>query len=474
VSERWIRSQRAAVVEVGDRVLLVGGDGGVRALEGDSGELARAVIGMLAAARTRDEVVERVEALAGPLGPRAAVVDELLALLRSTGAVVEARDVAGGRGGLNIVAGISGALAATHAPALVRALQQRGHTVEVALTPTARRFVSIDALAAITQRAVHVEMWPAAPHAPVPHIALAEWADVVLVYPASATTIARLAGGDYSELVAAVAGCTRAPVVIVPSMNAAMLESPAVARNLDVLRGDGRIVIAGVPSAEAADAPSLREAGALAAPSPGEVVATLEALRGAGIVKASAQLATSGSDWDRIYRAARLPWASEHCDADLADAIARFAPRPVSVLDVGTGLGQVARHAAAAGHRVVATDISEVALALASRVPGGESIVWLRDDIGATALATAFDVVIDRATLHTLSDVRAAAWSAVMPRLVRPGGHLIVKAHQAVAAGVAERLPDFELVHEAVGELPGVVSAEPVPSTLVVLRRKTR
>lgn len=461
-------------------MLLVAADGTVRSLDGDSADLARVVIRFMAAAHTREDIVARVEALAGPLGDRVSVVNEMIDVLRSSAVIEPATDSPLRAPGLNVVLGVSGAIAATHAPALVRALHQRGHTVEVALTPTAQRFVASDALTAITQRQVHASMWPIAPHEPVPHVALAEWADLVIIYPASATTIARLARGDYSELVAAIASCTRAPVVVVPSMNAAMLDSPAVARNVETLQADGRFVIGGVPSVETAHAPALRHDGAVAAPSPMQVVASVEALRAAGVIRRSNARATTPSDWDAMYRAARVPWARDTCDADIAEALVRFARTPVSVLDVGTGLGQVARHAAAAGHRVVATDVSDVALALASKLPDGEQVVWLRDDVCATQLATSFDIVIDRATLHTLPAPRAAAWFAAMHRLVRVGGHLIVKAHADGVPAATEgwstaklerRLASFELVESRDSDLPGLASSDPVPAILAVFRR---
>jgi SAM-dependent methyltransferase len=464
----WIRSQRAAAVDVEDRVLLVGGDGVVRAIEADGAALARTVLAYLDVPRTLDAIVAHVEAQSGEPGARP-IVEQLVEVLRTSGAIsavdIAANDdtarAAGPHRG-NVVVGISGAIAASHAPAFVGALQRRGWTVEVALTQTAQRFVATDALAALVRRAPHVSMWPDAPHAPVPHVALAEWADLVVVYPASATTIARLAAGDFSDVVAATALATRAPVVLVPSMNAAMLAAPSVQRNLDQLRGDGFAIVHGVPSVEAADAPALRTASGGAAPSPGEVAATIDAL-----VATDALPGRGTRTWDEMYRRPLVPWASETCDADLAGALVHHAPPPARLLDLGCGLGQVAKHAAGLGYRVVATDISDVALA---RARDASDVVWLRDDICASALAGPFDVIVDRAVLHTLPASRVAAWAAAIERLAAPAATVIVKVHADKAPRV-DQLDGFHIVEQTDGELPGIIDATPVPSRLIVLKR---
>jgi SAM-dependent methyltransferase len=465
------------VVEAGEDLLIVSRDGSVNRLEEDSAELAREVLAFFARPHDEAELIAYVEGLAGPLGEREQVVRDLLALLRDTGAVETARDGLPQRG-INIVVAVSGAIAASHAPALVSALQRRGNTVEVALTQTAQRFVATETLAALVQREVHTSMWPRAAHLPVPHIALARWAQLVVVYPASATTIARIANGDYSDLVSAIALTTEAPVLVLPSMNIAMYESPAVQRNLDILRDDGYLIVHGVPSQEVADAPSTRTTLGGAAPAAGEVAALLDALRGAGIV-------SEPELWEGAYQRGVVPWASETCDADIADVLAELAPPPRRLLDVGCGLGQVARYAADIGYRVVATDLSETALALARQAAGtrdsAHEITWLRDDICETALAGLFDVIVDRATLHTLSRPRAHAWAAAMRKLAAPDATLIVKVHRDgipsvthswTAAALAELLPDFTLVAERDAELPGIQDQTPIASMLFVLRRR--
>lgn len=495
MTDRWVRSQRAAIAESGDDVLLVARDNTVRRLAGDSADLARAVLAFLSVARSETEVIAHVESLAGPLGERRSVVVDLLRLLVETGAAsrADAAPLASAAvapaAGANVVVCVTGAIAATHAPALVTALQRRGHTVEVALTQTAQRFVSIDALGAIAGRELHLSLWPSRPHAPAPHVALAQWADLVVVYPASATTIGRIASGDYSDLVSAIALTTRSAVVVCPSMNIAMLESAAVQRNLEQLRADGVVVLHGVPSHEVAEAPATRTTIVGAAAAPGDVVATVEVLRAAHVLHRREPLtSTTPSTWDAIYRAAAagharadglplVPWASDACDADIATLLVARGERG-RLLDVGTGLGQVARHAASLGYRATATDISEVALRLARDL--SRDVTYLRDDICSSALVSEHDVIVDRATLHTLPRARLHAWIATMRRLLASNGILIVKAHRDGVPGVttgwtadavAALFPDWERIAAADAELPGITSPAPIPSVFVALRR---
>jgi 3-polyprenyl-4-hydroxybenzoate decarboxylase len=256
---------RAPVVRIVDHgaSTTVLGPGAVRRFDGDSAALLRAVLAIHTRPVRRSELHAALAAQAGvPPGELPAqAIDELVGLLVGDGVLVAAREPpppAPPAGLRRVVLGISGAVAAIDAPALIRGLQAAACDVRVALTRSAARLVSRAALDALTHHAVWSGIWQRDARMPVPHIRLAEWAELVLVCPASATTISRIATGDCSDLVAAIAAATRAPVVIVPSMNDAMYESPAIQANLAVLRDHGRHVVHPALGVELADPPHAR------------------------------------------------------------------------------------------------------------------------------------------------------------------------------------------------------------------------
>lgn len=383
--------------------------------------------------RSRAELLAHVEALTGaPLtDPR--VVDELLQLLRSTRVVVPAsaprRRADGPRP--RLVLCLCGAIHAALAPGLVRRLQRRGFEVRVAATAAALRFVQRAALEALVHAPVVASLWPEDAGMPVPHVNLAQWADAVLVCPASATTIARLAAGDYSELVAAIALTTRAPVVLAPSMNVDMYTQPAVQRNLRRLIADGVHVLHPGTGGEVAHAPDGRAEVLGAAPPHDVVVDVLEAAlrrsRRRGI-----DAPRDAAAWDALFRThptEALAWHTETLDDDLADALARECSAGARVLDIGTGLGVAAVAAAGLGCHVVAIDVSSAALARARARADGAPVVWLRDDITDSRLQGEFDVLLDRGCLHLVPVERRDDYAAAVARLTAPGGALLLKTH---------------------------------------------
>jgi hypothetical protein len=279
---------RAPLARVADRegcLVVVGVDEGALQLSGDSAELALAILSFLVIPRSPSELTAHLEQLSGGPIKHPQVVEELLALLLSAGAL---REVAPAKSEesppptaeprTRVVLGLSGAIGAAHAPLIVETLLEQSFDVEIVLTKVALRMVSREVLEALTHRRVHASLRGRDVSMPAPHIHLAEWAQVVLVYPATATTISRMARGDCSDIVAAVAITTGAPVLVVPSMNSAMYQAPSVQRNLELLRQDGIWLVHPTTGVEVAHAPPERRSVWGAAPPPHAVLQILRAV----------------------------------------------------------------------------------------------------------------------------------------------------------------------------------------------------
>ena len=141
--------------------------------------------------------------------------------------------------GKKVVLGVSGGIAAYKSPDLVRRLRERGAEVQVVITPGAAHFVGSLSFQAVSGRPVRGEIWDEAAEAAMGHIELARWADLVLVAPASADFIARLAAGLADDLLATLCLATEAPLVLAPAMNRAMWSNPATGDNVARLQARG-------------------------------------------------------------------------------------------------------------------------------------------------------------------------------------------------------------------------------------------
>jgi phosphopantothenoylcysteine decarboxylase / phosphopantothenate---cysteine ligase len=140
---------------------------------------------------------------------------------------------------VKIVLGVSGGIAAYKAPDLVRRLQEIGADVRVILTPNAARFVSPLSLAAVSNHPVIVDQWGDPSHGGVDHIEIARWADLLLVAPATANVIAKLAVGIADDALTTYAVAHRGAIVVAPAMNTFMLAHASVQENLERLRRRG-------------------------------------------------------------------------------------------------------------------------------------------------------------------------------------------------------------------------------------------
>ena len=164
-----------------------------------------------------------------------------------------------------VLLGVTGGIAAYKAPELVRALAARGARVSVLLTKNARRFVTVDALRAVTRGPVLCGLFEKGAlgsgpwfegASPSPlgmaHIGMAREADLVLVAPATANVIAKAALGLADDLLSTALLATRAPLLFAPAMNTAMWEHPAVQANVRALAGRGASIV-GPESGDLAD-----------------------------------------------------------------------------------------------------------------------------------------------------------------------------------------------------------------------------
>jgi phosphopantothenoylcysteine decarboxylase/phosphopantothenate--cysteine ligase len=138
-----------------------------------------------------------------------------------------------------ILLGISGGIAAYKTVELARLLVQAGAQVQCVITDTAQQFVAPVALQAVTGRVVRQSLWDSQAEAAMGHIELARWADILLIAPASADIIARLAQGIANDLLTTLALATQAQCVIAPAMNGHMWRHPATQRNIAQLNADG-------------------------------------------------------------------------------------------------------------------------------------------------------------------------------------------------------------------------------------------
>lgn len=143
----------------------------------------------------------------------------------------------------HLVLGITGGIAAYKAAELTRLLVKNGVSVQVVMTDAAGHFITPVTMQAFSGRAVHSKMWDASIPNGMPHIELSREADVILVAPASADFMAKLANGQADDLLSTLCLARDCPLLIAPAMNKQMWESPATQRNVAQLSKDGVMIL---------------------------------------------------------------------------------------------------------------------------------------------------------------------------------------------------------------------------------------
>lgn len=138
-----------------------------------------------------------------------------------------------------ILLGVSGGIAAYKSPDIVRRLRERGFEVRVAMTSAACEFITPLTFQAVSGNPVHTNLLDARTEAAMSHIELARWADTVLIAPATADFIAKLAHGHADDLLSTLCLATSAPLLLAPAMNQQMWNAQPTAANVAVLRALG-------------------------------------------------------------------------------------------------------------------------------------------------------------------------------------------------------------------------------------------
>jgi len=195
-----------------------------------------------------------------------------------------------------IALGVTGGIGAYKAVEVARGLQQRGHDVVAVMTATATRFVGPLTFEAITRRRVITDQFEPGANADIEHIALASTIDLLLIAPATANILAKLAHGIADDFLSTLYTATRAPVLVAPSMNTQMFAHDAVRRNLDTLAaqgvrfvepGDGYLACGWIGKGRLAE--------------PDEIVAAAEAvLRPQGPLRGKRVLVTAGPTYEDV------------------------------------------------------------------------------------------------------------------------------------------------------------------------------
>ena len=155
---------------------------------------------------------------------------------------------------MKVMVGVSGGIAAYKAAEVVRALQRQALEVRVTMTDAARQFIQPLTFAALTNHRVVTSLWPepdagqaafddTGGFSGIDHIAEAQWADALVVAPATADILARFAHGLANDFLTTMYLATTAPVIVAPAMNVNMWEHPATQANLDLLRERGVRVV---------------------------------------------------------------------------------------------------------------------------------------------------------------------------------------------------------------------------------------
>lgn len=220
--------------------------------------------------------------------------------------------------GQNVLLGVTGGIAAYKGPDLVRRLRERGATVQVVMTRGACEFVTPLTFQAVSHRPVRTELWDREAEMAMGHIELARWADQILVAPASADFMARLAQGRADDLLSTLCLASEAPISLAPAMNSVMWDQAATQDNLALLRQRG-VAILGPGTGELAEG----ESGMGRMLEPDEIAAAMDPAT-SGLLRGCRVVITAGPTHEALDP---VRYLSNHSSGRMGFAVAEAAAR---------------------------------------------------------------------------------------------------------------------------------------------------
>lgn len=266
--------------------------------------------------------------------------------------------------GKAIILGVTGGIAAYKAAELARLCVKVGHRVQAVMTEAARHFVGEATLQALTGRPVLTHLWGAGGDG-MEHIHVSRHADLIVVAPASANFIAKLAHGRADDLLSTLCLARVCPLAIAPAMNREMWANPATQRNLDQLHKDG-ITIIGPDSGEQA----CGETGLGRMSEPAAIFSTVEALLGPKPLSGKTVMVTAGPTFEPIDPVRGLTNSSS---GKMGYAIAQAAKEAGARVILVSG--PVCLDAPAGVEKISVTTAQEMLAAVMSRVNDAEIFI---------------------------------------------------------------------------------------------------
>ena len=327
-----------------------------------------------------------------------------------------------GLAGQRIVLCVTGGIAAYKAADLARRLQDAGAQVRVVMTEAATRFITPMTFQALTGQAVRTSLWDEAAEAAMGHIELARWADRLLVAPASADAIARLAAGLAGDLLGTLYLATEAPLVLAPAMNRVMWAHPATQANLATLQARGAQVLGPGEGDQACG-----EVGAGRMLEPLQIVAALQA---AGALAGRRLLITAGPTFEDLDP---VRFIGNRSSGKMGFALAAEAARQGA--EVTLVAGPVALSTPAGVHRLDVRSAEQMRAAVLAALPGQDAF------IGAAAVADFRPAQVAGTKIKKSGGLPQVEWTATPDILAEVAAHA---QRPAVVVGFAAETDSIE------------------------------